>query len=314
MNALPPLPIARGHGRAGDTARSDRARFRFAESAARRLAVAQARHARWRWSANPAAARPHAPASSRAWICRPRARCFFAANSVTADWHRGARAGLSPRRADGVPGPVRLAQSGVFGATIISRGRWNCMAMRRAEPSATSASPICFGCRPRSGGDGAQISARAVGRAAPARQHRPCACGRAGGAGRRRADLDARRVDPARHPRAAGPHQARAPARPALHHPRYRHRRACRRRGGRHVRRPDGRVGRHRRRDRRCAPSLYAAAALGGARSRTNALYPATAPGSSVMPRRCAASADPLRRSSNRSGRTILSALCAAPA
>ena len=153
--------------------------------------------------------------------------------------------------------------------SIIWRGRWRCTAMPRARPQLVRRRRRAARLRrARSRAHRAQIPARTVGRPAPARQHRARACRRAGGAGGRRADLDARRVDPARHPRPARPHQARAQSGAALHHPRHRDRRACRRRGDRDVCRPDGRMGRHQSGDRRCAPSLYAAAAVGGAGSR----------------------------------------------
>ena len=137
----------------------------------------------------------------------------------------GAR--LSPRRADGVPGPVLLAQPGAHRRITIWRGR--CALHRPAKGKAELARRRRRAARrgrARPGADRAQIPARAVGRPAPARQHRARAGRQAGGARRRRADLDARRVDPARHPRPARRHQARAQSGAALHHPRHRHRRA----------------------------------------------------------------------------------------
>ena len=61
---------------------------------------------------------------------------------------------------------------------------------------------------------------RALRRAAAARRHRARAGGRARPARRRRADLDARRLDPHRRAQPAGAAQARARARHPAHHPR----------------------------------------------------------------------------------------------
>ena len=97
----------------------------------------------------------------------------------------------------------------------------------------------------RAGAAGAlrrQVSVRALGRPASARRDRPRARRRADRARGRRADLDARRLDPRRHPQPdARPEGARA-ARVPLRHARSRERPLHRRLHARHVRRPDRRA------------------------------------------------------------------------
>ena len=112
-----------------------------------------------------------------------------------------------------------------------------------------------------------EVPARAVGRSAAARRDRPRACGRAVGDRRRRADLDARRVDSHRDPQPdARPEGAQA-ARVPLRHARSRECALRRRLGARHVRRPDrgarpGRAG-----AAGPATSVHSPAARVGARS-----------------------------------------------
>ncbi len=87
-----------------------------------------------------------------------------------------------------------------------------------------------------------EVPARVVGRPAAARRDRARARGRAVGDRRRRADLDARRVDSHRDPQPdARPEGAQA-ARVPLRHARSRERALRRRLGARHVRRPDRRA------------------------------------------------------------------------
>ena len=92
----------------------------------------------------------------------------------------------------------------------------------------------------RAAGDGRDEPARPVPRqaaapalrwSAPAGRDRPGAGAGAGGPDRRRADLDARRVDPGGDRRPARPARARPADRDALHHPRPAQRAAARRRG-----------------------------------------------------------------------------------
>ncbi len=87
-----------------------------------------------------------------------------------------------------------------------------------------------------------EVPARALGRTAPARGDRSGPCRRAEGRARGRADLDARRVDPARdpepRPRAQGARADRVP----VHHARPRERAVRRRRDPRDVQGPDRRA------------------------------------------------------------------------
>ena len=96
--------------------------------------------------------------------------------------------------------------------------------------------------------DRAEVPAPALGRAAPARRDRARARRRAERDPGRRADLDARRLDPDRHPQSDPPAEAGARHRLPLHHARHRERALRRRRGARDVPRPDRRAGPDRRR------------------------------------------------------------------
>ena len=130
--------------------------------------------------------------------------------------------------------------------------------------------------RPRAARDGRprprravrrQVPAPALRRPAAARRDRARAGGGADGADRRRADVDARRLDPHRDPEPdARPEGARA-ARVPLRHARSRERALRRRHGARHVRGPDRRGRAGRAGAAGAAAPVHAAAARVGARS-----------------------------------------------
>ena len=93
---------------------------------------------------------------------------------------------------------------------IISRARSTLHRARAARRSRQRCRRIARRRRARSRRDDRQISARALGRRAPARQPRPRARGRRRADRRRRADLDARRLDPALGARPDAPAEGRA--------------------------------------------------------------------------------------------------------
>ena len=131
----------------------------------------------------------------------------------------GARHGeareLPPRRADGLPGPVRLAQPVPHGASTTWRGRWCCTAGPGTPSGRRAVARTARAGQPRAGRRRrATAPARAVRRPAAARGHRPRPGARPRSAGRRRAGVDAGRVDPARRPQSAGPAAARGGPRP----------------------------------------------------------------------------------------------------
>ena len=174
-------------------------------------------------------------------------------------------------RPDDLPGPVRVAQS---------------RQAHRSPPRAAAADPRDLqaprGRRARAraararraraaGRDRAEVPSPALGRAAPARRDRARARRRAERDPRRRADLDARRVDPDRHPQSHPPVEAGARNCLPLHHARHCERALRRRRGPRDVPRPHRRAGPDRRRAARAAARLHEAAALGRAQSRERA-------------------------------------------
>ena len=151
-------------------------------------------------------------------------------------------------RADDLPGPVRVAQPvkridhhiarplQIHGICPRQRGR-------RARARAARAR------RPRAARrDRAEVPSPALGRTAPARRDRARARRRAERDPGRRADLDARRVDPDRHPQSHPPVEAGARNCLPLHHARHCERALRRRRGARDVPRPDRRAGPDRRR------------------------------------------------------------------
>ena len=132
--------------------------------------------------------------------------------------------------------PVRIPQPGAQGALSARAGRAapsarapGCRCRGRAGEAARRGPPHARRALPRA------LPARAVGRPAPARRDRSGARGQATRAARRRAGVDARRLDP---PRGPGRHRPAAEAPSAdrpLHHPRHRLGALFRRRDARHV-------------------------------------------------------------------------------
>ena len=192
-------------------------------------------------------------------VRRPRCRRSAAAPDA---------ARLSLARADDLPGSVRVAQSGQahrlpHRAAAADPPHLPARSGRRARARAARARRSRAARRDR-----AEVPASALGRAAPARRDRTRARRRAERDPGRRADLDARRVDPHRHPQSHSPIEAGARNCLPLHHARHCERPLRRRRGARDVPRPDRGAGADRRRAARPAARLYEAAALGRAESR----------------------------------------------
>ena len=123
-----------------------------------------------------------------------------------------AQQGLLPPRADGVPGPLRLAASAPDRRSRCSPSRCWCTAWATSTRASAAASPrwrlppaVRF-----------RYPASALRRPAPARGDRARADGGAGGAAARRAHQRARRLGAGRGAEPAGRSAARA--RPDLHH------------------------------------------------------------------------------------------------
>ena len=183
-------------------------------AAARRCSCAAAR--RSASSANRGRARRRS-----AWRCSRCSRSPTARSRSTAqridDADRDDAARDAPAHAGRVPGSVRLAQPAHDGRPDRRRGPGAAPARARRAPSATRWSlqmldEVGLGARARRGRRARALSARVLGRPAPA--HRDRARGRAAarGAGARRADLGARRLGAA-----AGAGAARRPAAPLRH-------------------------------------------------------------------------------------------------
>ena len=187
---------------------------------------------RWAWSANPAAASPPSAAWCCGWTTRPPARSV----STDVDLARLTRSEMVA---------VRKKMQVIFQDPYSSLNPRMTVGQIIAEPMRVHAIlpkdkiPHARGRAAAAGGalplHGAALSARAVGRAAPARRHRPGARGRAARHRLRRGGLGARRVDPGPgHQPARGP---AAEARPHLpvHRPRSRRGAAHLDQGGRDV-------------------------------------------------------------------------------
>ena len=205
----------------------------------------------WAWWANRAAASPpslghHGPGPTDAWRHRPRR---------TGDL-RARPHGDGAHGADGLPGPLRLAQPAPDRAPHLRRSVAPAWRRRpgRGRPEghghAGRGRPAARPCRP--------LSARILRRPAPADRHRPRPDPAAQAGDLRRAGVGARRVDPRPDHQPAARSQGRNGAR--LHHdqPRSRRGRACERPGRGDVSRPHRRAGRLAGDLRGPAPSLYA--------------------------------------------------------
>ena len=184
---------------------------------------------------------------------------------------RPARAAAVPAAdADGLPGPVRLAQS----APDHRHAAGNAAEGARArQPGRAARGGCCDIARPRrpAGGGARPLSARILRRPAAAHRHRPRAGAGAGADRLRRAGVGAGPVDPGADPEPAGRPQARPGPELPVH--------LARSVGGALLRRPRaGDVSRPHRRERRpCravagpAPPLHPGAAGGGAAARPGA-------------------------------------------
>src|ERR671934_676424 len=176
-----------------------------------------------------------------------------------------ATARVRERRPDGLPGPVLLDQPGLPG---LARDQAGAAAASRGPGEAARSRARARRGRARAAReDGRQVPARAERRPAPAGRLRPGLGVQPEADHRRRARLDARRLDP---DRAAEPDERAARARGRLvplHHARRRERPLHRGPGARHVRRPPRRGGADRGRDPAPEAPVHAAARLRSPRS-----------------------------------------------
>ena len=125
---------------------------------------------------------------------------------------RPGAARVPPARADGVPGPVLVAQPGARPSATSWRGRWsNYQRTARARPRAERVDELLetVALTPRRRYR-QPVRLRALRWSAAAGRHRPGAGRRARADRRRRADLQPGRVDPRRDPRAAQQARPRA--------------------------------------------------------------------------------------------------------
>ena len=134
------------------------------------------------------------------------------------------------QRADGLPGPVRLAEPVPHDPPPPRAAAAAATTSSRATRSTTRCAACSSACSSTPDAVDRPPPARAVRRPAAARRDRPRARVAARAAGRRRAGVDARRVDPARRAEPARRPAARGGPRRALHHPRPRHGPALQRR------------------------------------------------------------------------------------
>ena len=190
-------PVLEVERAARSTSRSQRGLLqrRVARGAGRSTASASRsrRARRWAWSANPAAAsRPSA--SSMLRLHRADRRPHPCSTARTSPLSTPAQ--MRPHRAaraDGVPGPLRLAEPAPDGRRRSSASRWRISSIA-GPASAESASPRCShasGCAPTRCG---AYPVRVLRRPAPAARHRAGAGGQPDADRRRRAGVGARRL------------------------------------------------------------------------------------------------------------------------
>ena len=220
---------------------------------------------RWRWSANPAAASRRPPRRSPG-SCPTAATIAIAGRNLARPRPRRAQGG-PPRRADDLPGPLRLARPAHDGRRPGRRAA----ADPRHRLAAASARDRVAALFERVGLSAEQmdaLSARILRRPAPAHLHRPRAGAAAEADHRRRERLGARRLGAGARAGAAEGTAGRVRRRLSLHLARHGGGREHLRPRRRHVSRPDRRDGHARPGLLQPAPPLYPAADRGGAGAR----------------------------------------------